>query len=199
MPDGRGTISEALARAQALKDGLGIVAFIGPARFDDGREEVSVFDVVLDRDNRAFVDVFFDRPLGKGRAGEILGLPPATLEPPLAGVWRWRDEQILRFEPSGGFPMASEYRLALIPERLLDQGQSFAGDTELTLTTDRFLLEEVVVEEEPVPTSEATVVLRGRLQFNYPVDPRQLASLVRLVDPLAAELAAGMPHFPQNR
>jgi uncharacterized protein YfaS (alpha-2-macroglobulin family) len=157
------------------------------ARFDDGREEVSVFDVVLDRDNRAFVDVFFDRPLGKGRAGEILGLPPATLEPPLAGVWRWRDEQILRFEPSGGFPMASEYRLALIPERLLDQGQSFAGDTELTLTTDRFLLEEVVVEEEPVPTSEATVVLRGRLQFNYPVDPRQLASLVRLVDPLAAE------------
>ncbi|MEE9561749.1 MAG: MG2 domain-containing protein, partial [Thermoanaerobaculia bacterium] len=158
-----------------------------PALHDEDREEVSVFDVVLDRDNRAFVDIFFDRPLGEDQRGEILGRPPATLEPPLAGVWRWRDDQILRFEPSGGFPMASEYRLALIPERLLGEGQTFAGDTELTLTTDRFLLEEVLVEEEPAPSSESAVVLRGRLQFNYPVDPRQLAPLIRLVDPLAAD------------
>jgi uncharacterized protein YfaS (alpha-2-macroglobulin family) len=152
---------------------------------DQGREEVSVFDVVLDRDNRAFVDIFFDRPLGEDQVGEILGRPPATLEPPLAGVWRWRDDQILRFEPSGGFPMASEYRLALIPERLLGKGQSFTGDTELTLTTDRFLLEDVLVEEEPAPSSESAVILRGRLQFNYAVDPRQLAPLIKLVDPLA--------------
>ena len=32
---------------------------------EEGGEEVSVFDVVLDRDNRAFVDIFFDRPLGE--------------------------------------------------------------------------------------------------------------------------------------
>jgi len=80
-----------------------------------GAEAVSVFDVVLDRDGRKFVDVLFDRPVAEGKAGEILGLPPATFEPPLAGVWRWRDAQILRFEPSGGFPVASRWEMALIP------------------------------------------------------------------------------------
>ncbi|HEX5757788.1 MAG TPA: hypothetical protein VF121_01195 [Thermoanaerobaculia bacterium] len=32
-------------------------------------EEVKVFDVVLDREGRAFVDVLFDRPLGQGAVG----------------------------------------------------------------------------------------------------------------------------------
>ncbi|MGD2116293.1 MAG: hypothetical protein PVG07_14660, partial [Acidobacteriota bacterium] len=158
--------------------GLGEAADAG-----DGAERVSVFDVVLDRENRAFVDVLFDRPVGRDRSGEILGRPPATLEPPLAGVWRWRDEQVLRFEPSGGFPVASRYELALIGERFLGPDQVLAGETAFELETDRFLLEQVSVEEVPSPLGGGRVTLRGSLQFNYPVDPRQLAPLIRLVDP----------------
>jgi len=158
---------------------------VGEAAVTEGAAEaVSVFDVVLDREGRAYVDVFFDRPVAHDRGGEILGLPPATIEPPLAGVWRWRDEQILRFEPSGGFPVASRWEVALIPERFLEPDQVLAGEPTFELETDRFLLEQVAFEEVPSPLGGGRVTLHGRLQFNYAVDPRQLAPLVHLVDPL---------------
>jgi len=172
--------------AQTLGSGPG-EAMAGGEGAEAGAEAVSVFDVVLDRENRKFVDILFDRPVAKGKAGEILGLPPATVEPPLAGVWRWRDDQILRFEPSGGFPVASRYELALIPERFLREDQALQGDATFELETDRFLLEQVSVQEVPSPLGGGKVTLHGRLQFNYAVDPRQLAPLVHLVDPAVGE------------
>ena len=115
----------------------------GKQDVEEGVESVSVFDVVLDRESRTFLDIFFDRAVGEAKSGEILGRPPATLEPHLAGTWRWRDEQILRFEPNGGFPIASQFELALIEERFLSSGQALTGDSEFTFETDRFLLEDV--------------------------------------------------------
>ena len=32
-----------------------------------GRETVSVFDVVVDRENRQYFDILFDKPLGQGK------------------------------------------------------------------------------------------------------------------------------------
>ena len=172
--------------AQAFETRPGEAA-VGQEAAGEGAEAVTVFDVVLDRENRKFVDVLFDRPVAAGKAGEILGLPPATIEPPLAGVWRWRDEQILRFEPSGGFPVASRFELALIPDRFLGDDQVLQGESTFELETDRFLLEQVSVQEVPSPLGGGKVTLHGRLQFNYAVDPRQLAPLVHLVDPAVGE------------
>ena len=90
-------------------------------------EPVAVFDVVLDREGRQFVDILFDRPLGEGRVDEILEPAPATIEPALGGTWKWQDTNALRFQPSGGFPMASELTINLNPERLLKEGQSSRG------------------------------------------------------------------------
>ncbi len=182
----------ALAAALVTVGGLWLAQSLGTgtgeaAAAEKGAQAVSVFDVVLDRQGRKYVDVLFDRPVAKDRAGEILGLPPATLDPPLAGVWRWRDEQVLRFEPSGGFPVASRCELALIPERFLAKGQALSGKSTFELETDRFLLEQVSVQEVPSPQGGGRVTLRGRLQFNYPVDPAQLAPLVHLTDPAAGE------------
>ena len=180
----------ALSAALVIVGGLWLAQSLGSGPGEavaaaEGGEQVSVFDVVVDREGRKFVDVLFDRPVAEGRAGEILALPPATTEPPLAGVWRWRDKQILRFEPSGGLPVASRWTLALIPERFLGPDQTLAGQATFTVETDRFLLEQVSVQEVPSPLGGGRVTLHGRLQFNYPVDPDQLAPLVRLIDPLA--------------
>lgn len=188
-------------RLSALSGGVGWGGFSGP-----GKEAVAVFDVVLDRDDRQWVDLLFDRPLGKGREGEVLETPPATVEPALAGVWRWRDAGVLRFEPVGGFPMASRHTLALIADRLLAPGQRFAGKTAFDVVTDQFLVEGVEVAEEPVfagaggegGEAKGRVIFRGTLRFNYPVNPEQLAPRIRLLDPgsatpIAVEVEATWP------
>ena len=146
-------------------------------------EAVKVFDVVIDREGRAYVDVLFDRPLGEGAVGEVLKEEPATLSPALAGSWKWQDTNALRFQPSGQFPIASQYTLTLIPERLLKPGQEFVGDTEFVVRTDQFLVEGVDVQEEPALEGKARVVYRGTIRFNYPVHPELLVSKIRLVDP----------------
>ncbi|MEM9293337.1 MAG: MG2 domain-containing protein [Acidobacteriota bacterium] len=146
-------------------------------------EAVSVFDVVLDQEGRDWVDLVFDRPLGLGKEGQIVAQAPATVAPSLAGTWRWRDAATLRFEPNGGFPAASEYRLQLIAERLLAAEQVFVDEAAVTVRTDPFLVESVSVVEEPVPGGGARVVLRGTLDFNYAVDPEQLAPRLRFEDP----------------
>ncbi len=158
-------------------------------------ERVTVFDVVLDREGRQWVDVVFDRPVlaedGAVRVGDVLDPPPATIEPPLGGSWRWRDRHVLRFAPSGGFPPATEYTVALIPERILEDGRTLGGDALLRVRIDRFLVEGVEVWEEPVPDEAATVFLRGTLRFNYAVDPGILAPRVRLEDP--SEVPGAVP------
>ena len=174
-----------LALALAGTSFLAFRGGAGPVDPDTGSgEAVAVFDSVLDREERAFLDILFDGPLGQAAPGEVLALPPATLDPPLAGVWRWRYVNALRFEPSGGFPVASEYEIQLIPDRLLGDGQSLAGDKQLTVRTDPFLVEGVEIQEEPVVDAAAQVTFRGQLNFNYPVDPEALAPLIRLVDSL---------------
>jgi len=154
-----------------------------------GGEPVTVFDLVLDREGRKHVDLFFDRAVGSGMAGDVLEQPPATFFPALPGAWKWRDTNTLRFEPSGGFPMASEYKLSLIPERLLGEGQVLVGDTEFTLVTDQFLVEQVEVFEEPSAEGGGVVTFRGSVSFNYPVEPSVLGPRVRIRDPLAGDVA----------
>ncbi len=175
----------AIAVLAALATLMGIVALRGErsgGEADPSQEAVEVFDVVLDRQERQYLDVLFDQPIGEGRLGEVLGEAPATLDPPLAGNWRWRDVNALRFEPSGGFPIASQFFVTLISERLLGENQVFTGDTRLTVRTDQFLVESIDVTEEPLLDAEAQVLLRGTLYFNYPVDPKTLAPLIRLRD-----------------
>jgi uncharacterized protein YfaS (alpha-2-macroglobulin family) len=164
----RGPIAKALARFRA-----------GAA----GGETVSVFNVVVDREGRQYFDVLFDKPVGQGRVGEVLDPAPAKIAPVLGGSWRWQTTNALRFQASGGLPVASVYTVTLDPAKIVKEGQVFTGDTELTVKTDKFLVEEVTVAEEPALEGKAKVVYRGEIHFNYAVEPETLAPLVKLVDP----------------
>jgi uncharacterized protein YfaS (alpha-2-macroglobulin family) len=155
-----------------------------------GVQQVGVFEVVIDREERQWFELVFDRPVleedGEVRIGDVLAQPAATIDPLLGGSWRWRERNVLRFEPSGGFALATAYTVDLIPQRILGPGKSFAGDTELEVRIDQFLVEGVEVWEEP-ETEGSAVILRGNIRFNYRVDPETLAGLIRLDDPDAEE------------
>src|SRR4051795_8721466 len=53
----RGPLSKALARFRAGAS---------------GGETVALFNVVVDRENRQWFDVLFDKPVGQGKVGEVL-------------------------------------------------------------------------------------------------------------------------------
>jgi len=148
-----------------------------------GGETVSVFNVVVDREGRQWFDVLFDKPVGQGKVGEVLDPAPAKISPTLGGSWKWQTTNALRFQPSGGLPVASEYKVELDPAKIVKEGQVFTGETELTVRTDKFLVEEVTVLEEPALEGKAKVVYRGEIRFNYPVSPETLAPLVKIEDP----------------
>jgi hypothetical protein len=150
-------------------------------------EQVRVIDVSLDRESLNHVDVFFDHPLGARREGESFAEPPASLEPPAAGVWRWQGANILRFEASDRLRPATRYTLDLRPERLVGPEQLLVGETRLEVVTDLFQVERVVVQEEPLPEAHGHVRLRGTVHFNYPVVPRELAPRIELFDPETPE------------
>ena len=125
--------------------------------------------------------------LGQGKVGEVLDPAPAKIFPTLGGSWKWQTTNALRFQPSGGLPVASEYKVELDPAKIVKEGQVFTGETELTVRTDKFLVEEVTVLEEPALEGKAKVVYRGEIRFNYPVNPETLAPLVKIEDPEAAK------------
>jgi hypothetical protein len=87
-----------------------------------GGETVSVFNVVVDREGRQFFDVLFDKPVGQGKVGEVLDPAPAKIYPVLGGSWKWKTTNALRFQASGGLPVASEYRVTLDPEKIVEVG-----------------------------------------------------------------------------
>jgi|CXWL01.1.fsa_nt_gi uncharacterized protein YfaS (alpha-2-macroglobulin family) len=148
---------------------------------------VGVFDVVLDRENLGFIEIQFDQPLGAGKEGAILGQAPATIDPGIGGVWKWKDSHVLRFEASNRLAVATEYTISLLPERLLASGQPWRGDRVLRVKTDQFKVERVELFEEPVPDRKGYVTLRGQVRFNYAVNPEQLAGKIKLFDPEASE------------
>jgi uncharacterized protein YfaS (alpha-2-macroglobulin family) len=166
--------------AYAFRDPL--AAFAARLRAKRG-ETVSVYNVIVDREKRAYFDILFDRPLGAGKQGTVLDPAPATISPTLGGAWKWQDSNALRFTPSGRLPVASEYLVSLIPERLLAPGQALTGNTELKVITDRFLVEGVDLEEEPALEGRAKVFFKGNLHFNYNVDPELLVTKISLLDP----------------
>lgn len=147
---------------------------------------VAVHEVRVDRKNRSFVDIVFSKPVATERIGEVMTEPPASFYPMLHGVWRWYTGNILRFEPAGPLPIASEYKLVIAPDKISTKELPFEGEREFVLKTDEFLVRRVTFSE--LPSANATVVLQGDVQFNYRVNPEALAPRIHIDDPLAGRV-----------
>jgi len=67
------------------------------------RDAVGVTTWSSDCKNRQFGDILFDRPLGEGKVDQILGPPPATIEPALVGRGSGRTPMRSGFSRAAGF------------------------------------------------------------------------------------------------
>src|SRR5258708_21616214 len=145
-------------------------------------QSIGVFDVVLDKQSRRWVDIIFDHPIAVATPGEIASPPPATVEPNITGLWRWRAPNVLRFEPAGeGFPIGNVYRMALNTRRLATSDEHFRGDSEVTVRVDGLMVEKVITSEETA-ADKKSVVVKGEIRFTYPADPKMLVTRMSLVD-----------------
>ena len=81
--------------------------------------DVSVVEVKFDKENNSFVDIIFNKPVGKDDTGDILGRDPATITPSVNGAWQWKSPNVLTFQASWRFNMATDYKIKLNPENFL--------------------------------------------------------------------------------
>jgi len=144
------------------------------------RTVVVVHEVRVDRKDRAFVDIVFSQPVAPLRVGEVVTDPPASISPTLNGVWRWYTGNILRFEPAGALPIASQYTLRVEPGRIGTKEIPFDGPSEFEVKTDDFLVRRVTWVEQPV--ANGFFFLQGEANFNYAVSPEILTPRIYLRD-----------------
>ncbi|HYC60735.1 MAG TPA: MG2 domain-containing protein [Thermoanaerobaculia bacterium] len=155
------------------------------------RESISVHEIRVDRNGRAFVDVVFNRPVPAAPVGEVVTDPPASIAPAIHGIWTWGTHNILRFQPAGGFPIASEYKLTIAPDEIATAELPFSGEREFVIRTDDFLVRSVTWRE--LPAASGFVVLQGEVAFNYRVAPESLAPRIRMRDGTRIELITSYP------
>jgi hypothetical protein len=154
----------------------------GARKILTGSGGVSVVEVKFDTQDNTFVDIVFNKPIGKSEEGEILGRDPAVINPPVNGSWTWKTPNVLSFQASYRFNMATDYTITLKPENFLKPGESLGGKTVFEIRTDKFKVEQATVEEEPVEDEKNTVTLVGTIDFNYTVDPTVVARKISLVE-----------------
>ena len=148
----------------------------------DDEGSIGVFDVKVDKHARRWADIIFDHNIAVAAPGEVIAPPPATIEPSVPGLWRWRAPNVLRFEPAGeGFPIGQVYRITLNTKRLITSDQHFRGSEELTIRVDGLMVEKVITNEEGAADRKA-VVLKGEIHFNYTVDPMMVITKTSIVD-----------------
>jgi hypothetical protein len=75
-------------------------------------------------EGRQYFDVLFGKPVGQGKVGEVLDPAPAKIYPVLGASWKWQTTNALRFQASGGLPVASEYRVTLDPAKIVSGPKS---------------------------------------------------------------------------
>jgi len=141
-----------------------VLSLLSCARNPDA---IVVREIRVDRKDRAFIDVVFSRPLAEVHVGEVVTDPPVAIFPPIGGVWRWFTPNVLRFQPAGALPIASQFKIVY-------------GDANFAIKTDDFLVRRVTWTELPI--GNGLVMLHGEAEFNYIVAPETLAPRIRLRD-----------------
>lgn len=175
-----------------VKDNLSVS---GAKKIISGPGGVSVVEVKFDTQDNTFVDIIFNKPIGKNEEGEILGRDPAVINPPVNGSWTWKTPNVLSFQASYRFNMATDYTITLKPENFLKPGESLGGKTVFEIRTDKFKVAQATVEEDPVPDEKNTVTLAGTIDFNYTVDPTVVARKISLTE-LSAEKGGEEKQIP---
>jgi len=146
--------------------------------------DVRLVAVTLEQNKRRYLLLSFDQPVGQNEVGAIPEKAPGTFNQELYGTWSWISPFTLRFDFEQPLPAGSEYYLELHPEAFLHGDYAFTGDTWITLRTRLFQVERLELREDYSHSEPGKAVIKGQIEFSYPVEPGALLEHLRLVDPL---------------
>jgi uncharacterized protein YfaS (alpha-2-macroglobulin family) len=117
-----------------------------------------------------------------GLAGQRADVP---MDPPLPGVWRWRDDYTLTFAPDTPWQAGQAYTVALdldalgVPARVVDRGRLGAGryaTVKIRAAPLRVAIRDMRFRQDP--SDPARRVVAARLETNYPVEAEALKKRV---------------------
>lgn len=146
-------------------------------------EAVRVAGLAMDPERGRYLLLAFDRPVLGARDGAVPAADPAAFAPPVPGKWTWISPYMLRFEAKDGFAQATRYTVTLRPEAFLEKPQTLAGQLVYEAAFGTFEVKRLTAHLEPAPEGGAMVVAKGEVVFNRPVEPKELADHIRLIDP----------------
>lgn len=144
---------------------------------------VSVTAVTLEDTLRRYLLISFDKPLGEDLVGKIPQTAPADLTPEEPGTWSWISPFTLRYDFQEPLEAGSDLWVYIRPDNLLPEGMEFSGDENFALKTEAFQIAEMELYEDYDQSDPGKVVLKGNIEFTYPVDPWTLLDKLRLTGP----------------
>jgi uncharacterized protein YfaS (alpha-2-macroglobulin family) len=100
--------------------------------------------------------------------------PPLVFEPPLAGIARWIEQNILRFYPDHGLAPATEYKVRVRSDDIWLYGNRINDDREFKFHTPELSLTRMDYNPIYDPLTPGQVRLKLDIQFNYDVDLEEL-------------------------
>ncbi len=100
---------------------------------------------------------------------------PATIKPSLGGRWYWANGNRLSFIPDDLYEPNTSYVVNLDPSYFSDLGLKLRGKEKFDFKAQPFVVENFNLNRERVGGFPRGHVIRGRVRFNYPVDPEKFA------------------------
>lgn len=159
----------------------------GPAVTPAAEQTVSVAGLAMDPSKGRYLLLAFDHPVAGARKGLSPTADPASFAPAVAGKWTWLSPYMLRFVAKDGFTQAKEYAVTLQPQTFLTPPQHLGGPSTFRASFGTFGVTRLTAHLEPAAAGGAMVVVRGQVAFNRPVDPKQVADHIQLLDPRQPE------------
>ncbi|CCO22476.1 alpha-2-macroglobulin family protein [Maridesulfovibrio hydrothermalis] len=144
---------------------------------------VSVTDVSLDSQGYSQLLIAFDLPIGPEAPSYALKKAPAVISPEVKGEWRWINPYGLKFTADPAFKSDTRFNIELKPENFLLEGQTFSGDTNFSVQTGSFGVNEINMRTEPVSGQGRMVRIEGGISFSSYVNPEKVLNNLSLIGP----------------
>ncbi len=106
--------------------------------------------------------------------------PPVSFSPPIKGIARWIEDDVLRIFPDQELSPATSYTATVRSEKTWISGLKLGKPSTFKIQTPFLSLIDRSVSVEQIPTYNDSAFLVGRLQFNYPVSVQELQSKLRI-------------------
>ena len=164
--------------------GIGIFAKI-PSEVNqsgtDQKIEIVRFEPTGRTDTQSNITIEFSRDIvPEDSLDKPVLKPPFKINPPVEGIARWIEKNIIRFYPDNEFQPATEYTVRIKSDRALLYDNKLRGKTGFEFHTPQLAVLNVREYFSSVGEPVDHGVLKIDITFNYPVDPKKLKKRISI-------------------